>query len=333
MITTLGQIKPFIPMLLDAGICPFIHSSPGIGKSAFARQVAKDMNLKFIDIRLSDMEPSDIVGLPAFVDGRAHFTPFTTFPIDTDTIPDGYDGWLIMLDEFSSGNQSVQAACYKLILDRQVGQYDLHPKAFLMAAGNLETDNAIVNPMGSALISRFAHFYVETSHKEWMEWASGNLDIRVTSFIGRFPRHLNTFDADASKPYSCQRTFHMLSDAINGRKIDTSFMPLVSSLIGEGIANEFIAFSSLYADLPDFQSIVDNPDTVEVSDNMSIRWAIMGLISHSIDEENAKQCATYLKRLPTELQVCALRQIKAHKPDLLYNEISDWALEVAKKIF
>lgn len=60
MITTLGQIKPFIPMLLDAGICPFIHSSPGIGKSAFARQVAKDKNLKFIDIRLSDMEPSDI---------------------------------------------------------------------------------------------------------------------------------------------------------------------------------------------------------------------------------------------------------------------------------
>ena len=60
MITTLGQIKPFMPALLSAGICPFLHSSPGIGKSAFARQLATDLNLKFIDIRLSDMEPSDI---------------------------------------------------------------------------------------------------------------------------------------------------------------------------------------------------------------------------------------------------------------------------------
>lgn len=333
MITTLGQIKTFIPMLLKANICPYIHSSPGLGKSAFAKQVAADLNLKFIDIRLSDMEPSDIVGLPTFKEGRAHFTPFTTFPIDTDTIPEGYEGWLILCDEFSSGNQSVQAACYRLILDRQVGQYDLHPKAFLMAAGNLETDNAIVNPMGSALISRFAHFYIETSHKEWMEWATGKLDIRVTSFIGRFPKHLNTFDPDATKPYSCQRTFHMLSDTINGLKIDSTYIPLIASLVGEGIANEFLAFASLYSELPEFQTIIDNPDTVEVSTNLSIRWAIMGLISHSINEENAKQCAIYLKRLPTELQVCALRQIKSHKPDLLYNEIMDWALEVAVKIY
>lgn len=333
MITTLGQIKKFIPMLLEANICPYIHSSPGQGKSAFARQIAADLNLKFIDIRLSDMEPSDIVGLPTFTNGRAHFTPFTTFPIDTDTIPEGYEGWLILCDEFSSGNQSVQAAAYRLILDRQVGQYDLHPKAFLMAAGNLETDNAIVNPMGSALISRFAHFYIETSHKEWMEWASGKLDIRVTSFIGRFPRHLNTFNPDASKPYSCQRTFHMLSDTINGRKLDASYIPLIASLVGEGIANEFLAFSSLYSDLPEFQTIVDEPETTPVSENMSIRWAVMGLVAHSIDKTNAKQCATYLKRLPIELQICALREIKARNPDLLYNEISDWALEVAKKIF
>lgn len=333
MITTLGQIKKFIPMLLEANICPYIHSSPGQGKSAFARQIAEDMNLKFIDIRLSDMEPSDIVGLPTFTNGRAHFTPFTTFPIDTDEIPEGYEGWLILCDEFSSGSQSVQAACYRLILDRQVGQYDLHPKAFLMAAGNLETDNAIVNPMGSALISRFAHFYTETSHKEWMEWASGKLDIRVTSFIGRFPKHLNTFNPDASKPYSCQRTFHMLSDTINGRKLDASYIPLIASLIGEGIANEFLAFSSLYSDLPEFQTIVDEPETTPVSDNMSIRWAVMGLVAHSIDKTNANQCATYLKRLPVELQICALREIKARNPDLLYNEISDWALEVAKKIF
>ena len=55
-----------------------------------------------------------------------------------------------------------------------VGEYKLHDKVAMIAAGNLEDDNAIVNPMSSALISRFAHFYIELNNDEWLEWAAKN---------------------------------------------------------------------------------------------------------------------------------------------------------------
>jgi len=99
MQVTISQVKPHIEMLWDAKkpICPFLHSSPGIGKSSIGRQLAKKRNLKFIDLRLTDMDPSDFNGLPGFSEGVASFIPFDTFPLEGDPIPDGYDGWLVML--------------------------------------------------------------------------------------------------------------------------------------------------------------------------------------------------------------------------------------------
>lgn len=58
--TTLNQAKKQLPILFKAGIVPYLHSSPGLGKSSIAQQIADEYNLEFIDIRLTDMDPSDI---------------------------------------------------------------------------------------------------------------------------------------------------------------------------------------------------------------------------------------------------------------------------------
>jgi len=42
----------------------FLHSSPGIGKSSIVSQVAKENELGFVDVRLSQMEQSDVAGIP-----------------------------------------------------------------------------------------------------------------------------------------------------------------------------------------------------------------------------------------------------------------------------
>ncbi len=201
-----------------------------------------------------------------------------------------------------------------------------------MAAGNLEDDNAIVNPMGSALISRFAHFYVTHDHKEWMEWAAGEVDIRITSFLGAFPKHLYTFDADATTPYSCPRTWHLLSNTIADQKIDGSHAKLLSSLLGEGVANEFLSYLKLYKDIISFEDIMRDPSGADISNNMSVRWAVMGVVVHNMTKANALKCAQYLKRFPLELQICALREIKPRYPELLLGELRPWRLELSTTI-
>lgn len=45
---------------LRAQIVPYIVGSPGIGKSAIVKQIAKASKLKLIDVRLSQCDPTDL---------------------------------------------------------------------------------------------------------------------------------------------------------------------------------------------------------------------------------------------------------------------------------
>lgn len=109
------QLAIKIEKAIRAGVVPMVKGSPGIGKSSIYAQVAKKLGLKMIDHRLSTSAPEDLSGLPEFftdADGnrRARFAPFDVFPIEGQTIPEGYIGWLLFLDEFNSAPKSVQAA-------------------------------------------------------------------------------------------------------------------------------------------------------------------------------------------------------------------------------
>ena len=69
---TPSKVRASVIRCLDKGLVPFIQSSPGMGKSAIVKQIAKDFKLKLIDVRLSTLEPVDLSGLPTFdMDGKA----------------------------------------------------------------------------------------------------------------------------------------------------------------------------------------------------------------------------------------------------------------------
>ena len=53
----------------------FIWGAPGIGKSSAVKQVANEQNLELIDLRISQLAPTDIRGLPYTKNGRAYFLP------------------------------------------------------------------------------------------------------------------------------------------------------------------------------------------------------------------------------------------------------------------
>lgn len=331
MQTTLKQVEPLIPQLWKAGIVPFLHSSPAQGKSSLARQLAEQYKLKVIDLRLTELDSTDLSGLPYFNNGKAEFMPFNTFPLQDTPVPNGYNGWLLLLDEFNSANQAVMAAAYKLILDRQVGQHKLHDKVVMIACGNLESDNAVVNPMSSALISRFAHFDISLNVDDWLEWATkAGIDYRITSYLSYRKANLYSFKPDATSPYASPRTWEMVSKVIKDNKSPSTL--LVSSLIGDGIANEFIQYTKLYLDLPTLQEILDNPMGVKMSDDLSTQWATMSMVTHSITVDNHDKLSKFLRRFSTELQYCALREIKHRNPTVLA-KVLDWVKELSHEVF
>lgn len=193
-----SDMYEFITRALGTRQVPYVAGPPAIGKSQVVHQVAEDANAKMIDVRLSQILSEDMTGLPERdqKSGKATYLPFDTFPLEGDTIPEGYNGWLLFLDELSSATEEVLAAAYSLILDRMVGGKRLHPKCLVVAAGNRASDSAIARELPDTLITRMLPAEMKVSTKDWIKWATrpeSQTNEAVVDFITKNPTKLYAF--------------------------------------------------------------------------------------------------------------------------------------------
>lgn len=336
---------------------PMICSSPGLGKSSIIQQVAKEQNLKVIDLRLAQCDPTDLSGFP-FVDkeaGKASYMPMDTFPIEGDSLPrrkdeDGndlpvkmnadnqdeneYAGWLLFLDEFTSAPMSVQAAAYKIVLDHQVGQHNLHKRVKMVCAGNLASDRAIVNRLSTAMQSRLIHFEMVNDVKGWLDWANLNdIDFRVTSYINFKNERLHDFSPDhADKTFPCPRTWEFVSDIIKPWKsLPVEKTPIIAGTVGEGVALEFTSFCAIYDKLPSFQEILANPTGVLIPTQPDVCYAISGLIGANANISNIEKIIPAVLKMDIEFQIISLNgAIKKNPKIMQLPGIRTWITDNAK---
>ena len=328
------QLKQLLPKVLKQQLVAYIRSSPGYGKSESVKQIAKEYNLKFIDIRLSTMGIEDLSGLPNLKGDRATYQPFDLFPLEHDKIPEGAGGWLILMDELSSVSLAMQAASYKIILDRQVGQYNLHPNAVVIAAGNKDTDRAVTVRQSTALKSRLIHLELTLNHNDWLKWAVENdLDHRVVSYIRFKPDSLNTFNPDsAENTYSCPRTLHFLSKIIKDEPNLDGLLPLLVGTIGSA-GLEFNSYCAIYGDLPTKEDIINNPTGCKFKDEGSFKYAISGYLPTIITKANIASIYQYIERMSKEFQVISLRNILEKDKTLLTEPcIKSWVVKNASSL-
>ena len=93
------RLREFVVDAISVNLVPYITGSPGIGKSSIISSIAQEFNLELIDFRLTTAEPVDLAGMPNFTaDGKAYYAPFNVFPLDTDPLPKGKDGWVLFLN-------------------------------------------------------------------------------------------------------------------------------------------------------------------------------------------------------------------------------------------
>jgi hypothetical protein len=331
------QALRLIPACIKARLVPMLAGSPGIGKSNIAHQIALQYNLKVIDLRLSQCDPTDLLGFPTIIGKKAGYLPMETFPIEGDPIPEGYSGWLLFLDEFTSASPSVQAAAYKLVLDRMVGVHNMHKNVAIVCAGNLETDGAIVQEMSTALQSRLVHFELIVSAVEWVEWAQNfGITHHITDYISFKPSAIYTFKADhTDKTYGCPRTLEFANRIMKDTPIsDPDLLPLLAGTLSEGYARELITFIKIYDSLPKIVDIQNSPSTAKVPDEPSILYALSGALSHNLKTNTADQLMKYVTRLPVEFQVVTLRDcVRRNKEMLSHGAIQKWIGESSAKLY
>lgn len=306
------ETRKYVETCLASGLVPFIQSSPGIGKSSIVRQIAEDNDLVLIDHRLSTSDPTDLSGLPRFINGKSQFCPFDIFPLEGDPIPEEKNGWLLFLDEFNSAPKSVQAAAYKLILDHMVGQYKLHRLCYVVAAGNLSTDKAIVNNLSTAMQSRLIHIEMVTNFDDWLKDVAlkYNYDERIIAFLHMDQSKLLDFDPDhQDKTFSCPRTWEFVNRIIKGKKDIDYLDKLIAGTISQGVAIEFVQFSKIYKNLISFEEIIAKPDKVRLPEDLATKWAIITSSVDKTTKDNLDKVKIYLDRFDESFQVLFYRML------------------------
>lgn len=342
---------PIMERIFAAGRVPYLHSSPGIGKSSIIRELAKAFGLFLIDIRLGQVDPTDLNGFAAIVNGVATYIPFDSFPVQETKIPDGYNGWMIFLDEFTSAPRSVQAASYKLVLDKMVGNKKLHEAVYMCAAGNLATDNAIVNPISTASQSRMVHLKLVADYDAWLRnvGLKYNYDQRIVAFLSNYPDMLMKFDPRHKDfTYPAPRTWEFIEDMIHVPSYDDAGnvigkeplpitekdMPLLAGCVGTEAAVKFRNFVEVYKDLVDIKEVIANPLTCPLPETISGKWASLTRCVSNMRDGNQEPLMKYINRFELQFRILAVRMIMASVPNMENNaSFQDMCIELADYLF
>jgi len=327
----ISEMKQNIELAFAANQPTMIWGSPGCGKSQGVEQVAKELNMKFIDVRLSQMDAVDLRGIP-FRDKETNRTDWAVPNIwPTDDVPT-----VIMFDEINHGTQSTLSAAFQAIQERRIGDFHFPPSVRFLAAGNRAKDRTFANQMPSALRNRFSHITVESSEDDFCKYAnSSGFAQLVTGFIRFSPVSLDEFTehnksteeqkrvsaVKKNNAFATPRSWEAVSKLINCvTTIDKNGTELVDlnrakkmviGTIGESEASKFFGYANFYKDLPDLNKLIKNPMNYDVPTAPEMQYAICAGLANKATTGNFANVIKYILRLPAEFQAMAVNDALA----------------------
>ncbi len=249
-----------------------IWGPPGVGKSQLVARLAQQNGVPLVDVRLSQLEPTDLRGIPFQVDKLVEWAVPRMLP---DAQRHGSKG-ILFLDEITSATPAVSAAAYQLILDRCLGEYRVPDEWVIFAAGNRQGDRGVTYSMPSPLANRFTHYNFDVNIDDWVMWAhQQGIDERVIAFLRFRPELLFDFDP-ATDPvaFPTPRSWEFAHHAL--QKFDPDSPVLASALqacVGEAAGIEINAFIDNLHNLPDVNAILAGEDVV-VPDSIDLQYAL-----------------------------------------------------------
>lgn len=283
--------KVLIKRCIEVGRPVMLWSGPGIGKSELIAQIAMEQGRPVIDMRLSQMEPSDLLGLPIIDKGGdlTKWAPPSILPSATNC-PNA----VLFLDEINSAPPSVQAAAYQLVLNRRVGTYVLPDTVSVVCAGNRDSDKGVTYRMPTPLANRLVHIEMQVVFDDWKEWAIYNkVHADVVGFLCQHKHKLCNFDPKSpDKAFATPRSWVFVSQLISDALTAEQNTSLVAGTVGEGLAVEFAAHCKATSKLPSPESILTGKelklaDGVEPSSMYSLTLSLCYTLSEWC--EKAKQ--------------------------------------------
>lgn len=215
---TVDQIEKLIKA--KAGVV-MMMAPPGAGKSAIADFIAKKNDWQFIDLRLAQMDQSEITGLYDR-DGEKVILRPQEWAFRANTKPT-----LVFFDELNRATREVRNAALQIFNERRCGwNFQFNENVFFFAAGNLgEEDNTDVEEFDDALLNRLIPIKINVQdaswREQWMAWATkeGKVHKSVTTFINKHPECFYKKGNEDDKSFATPRSWTYFSILLNSNNI------------------------------------------------------------------------------------------------------------------
>lgn len=232
---------------LPVDLAVLVRGPHGIGKSQIVgRTLAAYFNLPLVDIRLSQREAGDVIGLPELKNGTTRFCP-------PDWVMQACrEPVVLFLDELNRATPEVQQAVFELVLDRRMAGHKLHEGTRVYAAVNL-SGNYQVNEMDPALLDRFFAIDLEpTSEETLAHFKNIGFNDDVITFLRDKPGRLDPSPkVDSSKVQPSRRSWERFdlaakhngfydADVQSDQSVQGKIFNLALGLLGTEVASGLV---------------------------------------------------------------------------------------------
>lgn len=232
----------------------FIVYSDQIAEKVLAEP---DKYFVFVDLRLTECEPSDLSGIPERVDGAVRFVPLLW------AVTLSKCAGMLVLDELTNIQRSdVISASYKLILDRSSGFTKFNENVMIIACGNDPKHSSVANLLPVPLVSRMIMMeIIPPKIDSWFNYMekkySGQWDTLCYAFLKRFDESMLIKlpkTTETLKAYPVPRTWTATALYL---KAGMPYDHTVSGLVGDEVAGKFEAFRKTKVDI---EELMEKPE-------------------------------------------------------------------------
>ena len=270
---TAKERKYFTVMWAKYGVLN-ITSKPGVAKSAIGRSIAEKMGFRYMDIRLSMVDETDVGLYPSIneVEVDGNLVKCLDFVVPRWAIESNKQPTIIHFEELNRASQQVRNAALQILLERQIGtDFKFNNNVLMMSSGNLgDEDGTDVEEFDSAVNNRLVHINHTLGVDEWIkDFSNDNCHKLITSFIKAHPEQMYKDPTENVKGYATPRSWTMLSKFITENwGMDASpkdFLPLLKEVASGYIGQSAVKFVQYCEDMLNIsiQDVLNNYDGIK----------------------------------------------------------------------
>lgn len=279
----------------------------------------------YVDCQLLDLGD---FALPFVVDENAmkvtRFAPNARFGFQLDKPV------IIMLDEVGKAMRTVKNVLLTLMLEHRIGDVILPEGSIVFGTTNLTSDG-VGDSLEAHVRNRVSFVKVTKPHAgfnadgtidddSWGRWALNNdIDPAILGWVREYPHALASYTEGESQKdnpyiyhpthagqvaYVTPRSLEKASHIAKQRDVlgDEVTLASLAGCVGESAARDMEAFFRVVDSLPTWASIIADPDTAKVPDDIAAKHLLVLRAMSRIDKVTLDPWMEYLHRLDTELQ-------------------------------